>query len=348
MRLENLASIRLPNYSARVMRDVAGELGIDWVRLADKAGVNPSKLDDPTAELSGLEELDLQRAFDQATRDEPSAWFESGLRFNVLGLGLLGMAALAAADTKGGLRNAVNFQGLLPSLLHFDLIYEDGELVGLSADDDGAPPDIRERHLERGLACVSHFLTGMLQQSRLVSYVEVKLERPKNWCGCEDKLGFPVTFGAKRTRWVFEPGAAREALPLSNRVVEETYQSLCRSLLERTRATNSMADRIYGLLIHSIEQVPSVSDASRYVGVSERTLHRILAREGTSYSALIDRTRAELAKYLLTTSSLSIERISVDVGFADATSFSRAFKRWTGMSPLLYRSRDATPSRPSA
>jgi AraC-like DNA-binding protein len=347
MRLDNLASVRLPNYSARIMREVAGELGIDWVRLADTARVDASTFDDPNAELSGLDELRLQRAFAEATRREPSAWFATGLRFHILTMGPLGIAALAAPDTQGGLRNVMHFQDLCPSLLHYGLIYKDGDLVGLSADDEGVPADIRENHLERALACVTRFLTDMWQDSRLISHVEIKLDRPKNWCGCEDKFGFPVHFGARRTRWVFEPGAGWETLPLASPLLEETYQRLCKTLLERTRATESIVDRLYGLLVRSGRQPPSVTEAARHLNVSERTLHRQLAREGISYGALVDNTREEQARYLLSTSSLSLERIAELVGFGEATSFSRAFKRWTGMSPMVYRNRDSPPSQRS-
>jgi AraC-like DNA-binding protein len=328
------------------MREVAGELGIDWVRLADTAQVNPSKFDDPNAELCGLDELRLQRAFAEATRSEPSAWFSTGLRFHILTMGPLGMAALAAADTNRGLRNVMHFQDLCPSLLNYGLIYKDGELVGMSADDEGVPAEIREQHLERALACVTRFLTDMWQHSRLISHVEIKLERPKNWCGCEDKFGFPVHFGATRTRWVFRPGAGWEKLPLASPLLEETYQLLCKALLERTRATESIVGRLYGLLVRSGRQAPSVTEAAKHLNLSERTLHRRLAREGVSYSALIDSTRAEQARYLLSNSSLSLERISELTGFAEAASFSRAFKRWVGVSPMVYRNRNAATLQP--
>ncbi len=337
MRLENLASTSLPNYSARIMREVACELGVDWVRLADTARVDPSKFDDPNAELSGLDELRLQRAFAEATRREPSAWFHTGLRFHILTMGPLGLAALASPDTNSALHTVMHFQDLCPSLLRYGLIYEDNDVVGISADDEGVPADIREQHLERALACVTRFLRDMWQHSRLISHVEIKLQRPKNWCGCEDAFGFPVIFGAPRTQWVFEPGAGWETLPLASPLLEETYQGLCKALLERTRTTQSTVGRLSGLLVRSGREPPSAMEAASRLNVSERTLHRRLAREGLSYSALVDKAREEQARYLLSTSSLSLERISDLVGFAEATSFSRAFKRWTGMSPTGYR-----------
>jgi len=234
----------------------------------------------------------------------------------------------------------MHFQELCPSLLHFALIYEADDLVGVSIDDEGVPADMREGQLERALACVTRFLIDMCQHSRLVSYVETTLQRPKNWCGCEDKFGFPVIFGANRTRWVFQPGAGSETLPLASPLLEETYQRLCDTLLERTRATKRMVDQVYGLLVRSGRQPPSIADVARHLSVSERTLHRQLAREGGSYSAMVDNTREELARYLLSTSPLSLERISELVGFAEAASFSRAFKRWTGISPVIYRNRE--------
>jgi AraC-like DNA-binding protein len=337
VRLENLASVSLPNYSARIIREVAIEIGIDWTHLADMARIDPSKFENPNAELSGLEELRLQRAFAEATRGEPSAWFDAGLRCHILTMGPLGIAALAASDTNGGLRNAQHFQDLSPSLLHFDLVYRDGDLVGISANDEGVPSDIREQHLERALACITRFLADMWQRSRLILHVEITLERPKNWCGCEDKFGFPVLFGASRTQWVFERGAGNETLPLASPLLEESYQRMCKALLDRTQATESIVDRLYGLLVRSGRQPPSSAEAAMDLNVSERTLHRRLARQGTSYSKLVENTREEQARFLLSTSSLPLERVSELVGFSEPASFSRAFKRWTGKSPNVYR-----------
>ena len=73
--------------------------------------------------------------------------------------------------------------------------------------------------------------------------------------------------------------------------------------------------------------------------LSPRTLHRRLEDEGTSFRAIKDSMRRELATDWLTKTARPLGRIGADLGFADAAAFYRAFTGWTGSGPREYRSR---------
>jgi AraC-like DNA-binding protein len=68
-----------------------------------------------------------------------------------------------------------------------------------------------------------------------------------------------------------------------------------------------------------------------------RTLQRRLAEEKQSFSDLVGKQRVELATHHLRRHGESLARIALDLGYSDQTSFCRAFKRWTGLSPQTYR-----------
>ncbi len=71
--------------------------------------------------------------------------------------------------------------------------------------------------------------------------------------------------------------------------------------------------------------------------MSPRTLHRKLQNRGTSYQAVLDAVRHELALQYIAQSSLSVVETSFLLGFSNPNSFARAFKKWTGKSPQAYR-----------
>jgi AraC-like DNA-binding protein len=71
--------------------------------------------------------------------------------------------------------------------------------------------------------------------------------------------------------------------------------------------------------------------------MSTRTLHRRLYEEGTSFVDLLDETRRELAAGYIRRSDYSVGEVAYLLGFAETSSFNRAFRRWTGMSPSEYR-----------
>jgi AraC-like DNA-binding protein len=81
----------------------------------------------------------------------------------------------------------------------------------------------------------------------------------------------------------------------------------------------------------------SIDLISRRLGTSRRSLQRRLAEEGTSFQALLDETRTELALAYLQDQNLSAEETSYLLGFGDPNSFYRAFQGWTGMTPATAR-----------
>ena len=83
--------------------------------------------------------------------------------------------------------------------------------------------------------------------------------------------------------------------------------------------------------------LPSDELIAKAVSMSTRSLRRRLSAEGTTYSQLLDAVRRELAERYIADTSRSLGEISYLLGFSELSSFSRAFKRWTGKIPGEYR-----------
>jgi AraC-like DNA-binding protein len=78
---------------------------------------------------------------------------------------------------------------------------------------------------------------------------------------------------------------------------------------------------------------PHREDVAVRLMMSERTLQRRLAEEGTSFTTLVDDTRRELARQSLSCGELSLKMLSFQLGFSEPSAFYRACKRWFGMTP---------------
>ncbi|MGB5329605.1 MAG: helix-turn-helix transcriptional regulator [Gammaproteobacteria bacterium] len=85
---------------------------------------------------------------------------------------------------------------------------------------------------------------------------------------------------------------------------------------------------------------PTIDDIAERLGISVRTLQRRLKASGLSYSELVEQIRHEQACRLLDKPDANMAAIASALGYIDPSSFSRAFRRWTGMSPRVYRSRN--------
>ena len=103
-------------------------------------------------------------------------------------------------------------------------------------------------------------------------------------------------------------------------------------LVERTR--RAIGGRLRG-------GDPSLESVARELGMSERSLQRHLRELGYTYNALADEVREATARLYLEQPDLALAEVGYLLGFADQSTFHRAFKRWTGCTPRQARTRAA-------
>jgi AraC-like DNA-binding protein len=103
------------------------------------------------------------------------------------------------------------------------------------------------------------------------------------------------------------------------------------------RRDRALALRVREHLRAALPELPTLSEIARQFYLSPRTLHRHLTAEGTSVRAIREGLLRELAIDWLTKTRWPVSRIAANLGFADAASFYRSFKNWTGHGPREYR-----------
>ena len=81
----------------------------------------------------------------------------------------------------------------------------------------------------------------------------------------------------------------------------------------------------------------TVNEIAKEVFMSVRSLHRNLNELGTIFGSILDEVRREFAEHYVSDTREEVTEVAFRLGFSEQSSFSRAFKRWTGMSPSAYR-----------
>jgi AraC-like DNA-binding protein len=110
-----------------------------------------------------------------------------------------------------------------------------------------------------------------------------------------------------------------------------------RRLLEITQRT-TFAQRVREYLVQKGgRHRTDMDEVARAVGLSVRSLRRRLTAEGSSYQAVASEALVVVAKHMLLHKQYTIQETAHAMGFSDARSFHRAFRRWTGATPSAYR-----------
>ncbi len=150
--------------------------------------------------------------------------------------------------------------------------------------------------------------------------------------------GAHIVYGAPRDMFVFDDG--QWALPLQGR--NPQLAAVLRQHAEHLHATlavpETLADTVAAELRRLLGQGRAeLRYAARRLGMSPRTLQRRLRGDGTSYQAVLDETRRDLAERYLGDRALTVLEVGFMLGYADESAFHRAFRRWHGQSPGEWR-----------
>lgn len=125
-----------------------------------------------------------------------------------------------------------------------------------------------------------------------------------------------------------------------NRALALLLEESKRALSEATRQLDTLrqvTQQVRSCLETHLESDPDIDTVAEALGYSRRTLTRRLCEEATRFLQIKDQLRRSRALQLLIANQLPVEAIADRVGFADLTTFHRAFKKWTGTTPLAYR-----------
>ena len=157
-------------------------------------------------------------------------------------------------------------------------------------------------------------------------------EYERTFAGATLKFGAPV-FG-----FGFNRAYADAPLPGADPVLHAILKRRVDSLLADLSASQTMATVVRRLIEEEmLYGAPTAERVARALHMSRRTMTRKLERERTTFNAELDAVRREMAVERVLDTKVSLAEIAFLLGFSHVESFHRAFRRWTGETPLTYR-----------
>jgi AraC-like DNA-binding protein len=163
--------------------------------------------------------------------------------------------------------------------------------------------------------------------------VEVRFAHPEPTYRAlyEDAFGTTVRFGAADNAFVLARKRLDTPLTSSDLGLRAEYEAHASELLANIRGGSGATVAVRRILLAGLRTGPcSMSTTARKLGMSEPTLRRRLDEEGAIYATVLDEVRHDLARRYLADPEVSNSDVAFLLGFKDAPSFSKAFRRWTG------------------
>ncbi|EXF91177.1 AraC family transcriptional regulator [Pseudomonas fluorescens HK44] len=319
----------------RALRKQLDALGLDSNALCLQAGLDPQLMDDPNAryQLSAttrLWELAVEVSGDPAIGLRVSR-FVSPTTFHALGYALV-----ASGSLREVFERIVRYHQVISDALDLELTRGEDRYCFTLKVPEGSPAPAREA-IDAFAAIYVRTCRNRL--GRDYAPLAVYLRRPepvdpKQWHAV---FRAPIFFAADEDRLEFSIEDFESHLDDANPELAEHNETVLKRALTQLRLLTWERKVLDAIEAQLPEGEPSAERIAETLHLSLRSLQRHLADEGCRFDTLLNECRENLALLHLRDPQCSLSEISYLLGFADTSSFSRAFKRWTGMTPGQFR-----------
>ena len=319
-----------------VLVEVGRARDVPAATMLSGTGLRVGDLDDHERLVTAAQELRVVRNLRRAA--PAVSGVEVGRAYHVSTFGILGFALLSSRTLLEALNAALRYIDLSFTFAIPDPTLEDGRLV-LAVDEHRLPADVRDFLVERDLAAI-HSVAGELL-TRPLPLLDLELAAPGPSAPSTDDVAREVfgrvpAYSRARSALAFDPVHLDLVLPQGNPQSQAMSEALCHDVVARRRARTGVTQQTRVLITQHLAQGAPMEEVAASLGLSGRTLRRRLAEQGTSYQELLDEVRASLSTELLTRARLSVEDTALRLGYAEASSFIHAFRRWHGTTPARY------------
>ncbi len=261
----------------------------------------------------------------------------SGSRKSLVNLGVIGLGIMAHGSFGEALRFGVDFQRLAGSMLDVTLQVRGDEASLVAGDlfgDAETRSFLQADHLLTAVNALRHLPTRAFALRRVELEGEASVELVAS---LEQEFACQVLTHAESARAVFAAEHLQAPLRFNDSVTAGLARQACERELEALGLASAPAD-LRAYLLDSADRLRSPAAMAAEIGVSTRTLNRMLAAEGLKYVELAQQVQIDRARRMLAR-GVATDDVAAALAYADGRSFRRAFERWTGESPASFRRR---------
>jgi len=316
---------------------------IDPAPIFRAAGVDPATLGVPGKRISTRTSLRLMRSIEVVVAD-PALGLAVARQQHATAMHALGYAWLASSTLGEAFRRFARYARVVSELwaLRIEEAPSGVRLSFVFPAHEARRPDWLYDWLAAGTVRLSRLICGERFAPLEVALVR---ERPPDATPFEEWFRSAITWAAPEVNLFCSSEDWARPIPTGNPDVAAATERVALDYLARLDRNDTVTQVRQRIRESLPSGVPSQAEVARALHLSPRTLARRLEEADTSFTGLLDETRRALAEQYLQRTDYSVAEVAYLVGFAESSSFNRAFRRWTGRPPGDARSGARQPDQ---
>lgn len=314
--------------------------GVDYIPMLRAANIHPEVLEDNNKRIPGRSLQSLLELLIPASGD-PCFGLHCAHLIEPASYSVLGYISMNCVTLRQTLANTSIYEKIVGDMGVSTTEISDGFV--LQRWDCRFDNPLVKRHLVENIlgSWEVYLRTFMHLDSGLAECVWLEHPAPEDSSLIQDYtdvFGCEVRFDQKASGIYFREELLDTLLPEADKKLLRTLLDHATQVLTEIDRDQPITIQVKNLLRLTLkEREPSSEQIADILNISSRTLQRKLNAENTQYKSVLNDVRLELAMYYLENTSLSLDQIAHELGYAEARSFYRSFKQWTGNTAGSYR-----------
>ncbi len=314
---------------------------LNGYEIAHECGMDLDAFKDPTAVCSPAIMAALWKRLDVELHEKRDVFSQSQLgvevaqRINLASFDALSFSMMASDSLVSAFHRAIKYLNAVHQNVLIKLSKEN-ESYSMEIDVSSVSDEVPQASVD-GLIALLVKLVRFLDNT-LHAPLAVKLCRPKPIMnsGLDRYFGVSVHYQAEHNTLIFSKALFEKRLKTADLSVAHQNDQVVEHYIQAFEKVN-IVQRVKRYVHQTlVDDGPTAEGVARELGISKRTLQRYLSAKGTTFKEILDGDRKVLAHKYLSNGIKNVADLTCRLGFSDASSFCRAFKRWYGCSTSKY------------
>ena len=305
--------------------------------LYRSVGIDPEAPLDPKHMIRDAEFFELLERVAHEDDDGRSVAIRVGASMRCDDYGAFGLAFKSAIDLRGSFHRVERYGRVVTSIANFTVVPKNGSAFMAVRPEEETRLGLKMTN-ELAVAAATALSREVCQHDFSPVAVFFSHEGPADLSAHQAHFKCPVHYGADRDGLEISDDLLNAGNRLGDASISEFFDTHLEKELAEFVDDSRLDQRVRIQIAQALsEGVPTISEVAGRLGMSSRTLQRRLADQGHVYQDLVDTARRDLAERLLGGTEFALAEIAFLTGYAEQSTFTRAFKRWHGQTPANYR-----------